>query len=391
MRVTAIVVSWNAADQLPACLDALDAQEHEDLEVLVVDNASTDRSAAVLREQLARPRRHPLHVRFNTVNRGFAGAVNDGLATTSADAVLVANVDVVAAPDLCSRLVAVLRDDEAVGSVQPRLLRPVPDRDGRTVLDTTGHVATRARLFRNRGEGEPDQGRYPRGEVFGVSGALALHRRAMLDDVAWRDPAGRLEHLTEDLFAFFDDVELDWRARLRGWRAVYEPEALAHHERGGAGPRRTARVEALNFTNRLLVVATCDDRAALLRASPLVLLTTLLKAGELAVTVPAALPEAVRRLAGLPAARRRRRQLLARALVPPREVVERWFVAFDGLGWVATWWRRVTGRAPGVAASRPTPRRRRARPRPARAPRSRRPRRPRARTPRSRRRPGPGR
>lgn len=389
MRVTAIVVSWNAAGQLAACLDALDAQDHEDLEVLVVDNASTDGSAAILREQLGRDRRHPLHVRFNTVNRGFAGAVNDGLATTAADAVLVANVDVVAGPDLCSRLVAVLHEEEAVGSVQPRLLRPVPGHDGGAIIDTTGHAATRARLFRNRGEGEPDQGRYPRGEVFGVSGALALHRRAMLDDVAWRDSAGRREYLTEDLFAYFDDVELDWRARLRGWRAVYEPDAVAHHERGGAGPRRTARVEALNFANRLLVVATCDDGAALLRASPLVLVTTLLKAGELAVTVPAALPEAVRRLAGLPAARRRRRQLLARALVPPGAVVERWFGAFDGRGWVATWWRRVTGRAPGVAASRPTPRRRR--PRPARSRRSRRPRSRRARAPRSRRPPGPGR
>lgn len=349
MRVTAVVVSWNAAPQLAACLASLDAQDHGDLEVLVVDNASTDGSLAILDAERARERRHPLRVVANAVNRGFAGAVNDALALTDAEAVLVANVDVAPAPDLVSRLVAALASDERTGSVQPRLLRPRSGPGGGDVIDTTGHLANRARLFRNRGEGEIDAGRYRRGEVFGVSGALALHRRAMLDDVAWRGVDGAREHLTEDLFAYFDDVELDWRARLRGWRAVYEPDAVARHERGGAGPRRTATVEALNFANRLLVVATCDHGPALLRVAPVVVLTTVLKGAELALTVPRALPPALGRLRrGLPAARRRRRELLGRATVPPAVVVARWFGPFDARAWVRTWWRRVRGRAPGV-------------------------------------------
>ncbi len=350
MRVIAVVVCWNAAPALRTCLAALDAQDHDDLDVVVVDNASTDGSDRILREELQRPRRHSLRVRFNGTNRGFAGAVNEAVAEAGdAEAVLVANVDIEPAPDLCSRLVAALREDPLVGSVQPLLLRTVPGRDGRDVIDTTGHIATRARLFRNRGEGELDADRYPRGEIFGVSGALALHRRTMLEDIAWRGPRGEREYLTEDLFAYFDDVELDWRARLRGWRAVYEPEAVGRHERGGAGPRRTPQVEALNFANRLLVVATCDHGPSLRRAAPLVALTTLVKAVELAVTIPRAVPAALRRLGGLPAARRRRRQLMSRAVVPPEVVVERWFGAFDARAWVRTWWRRIRGRAPGVA------------------------------------------
>ncbi len=349
MKVTAIVVSWNAAAQLPACLAALDAQDHADLEVLVVDNASGDGSVQLLERELAREHRHPLRVRFNATNRGFAGGVNDGLAESDAPAVLLANVDVEPSPTLVSQLVAALAADVTVGSVQPHLLRTVPGPDGRAVIDTTGHVATRARLFRNRGEGEPDEGRYERGEVFGVSGALALHRRAMLDDVAWRGPEGAGEYLTEDLFAYFDDIELDWRARLRGWRAVYEPDAVGRHERGGAGPRRTPVVEALNYANRLLVVATCDHGPLLLRSAPLVTVTTALKTLELAVTVPRALPGALRGLGRLPAARRRRRELQRRASVDPGVVVARWFEAFDARAWVRTWWRRVRGRAPGVA------------------------------------------
>jgi GT2 family glycosyltransferase len=348
VRVTAVVVAWNAAGHLRACLDALDAQDHPDLEVLVVDNASSDATPRVLTDLAGQSRRHPLRVRWNATNRGFTGAVNDALTESDADAVLIANVDVRPAPDMVSRLVAVLEQDPDCGSVQPRLHRMATDADGRRVLDTTGHLATRARLFRNRGEGQPDDGRFGRREeVFGVSGAMALHRRAMLDDVAWRRGDG-LEWLTEDLFAYFDDVELDWRARLLGWRAIYEPAAVGAHERGGAGPRRTARVEALNFSNRLLVVATCDAAASLRRAAPLVTVTTLLKLVELAISTPRALVPAVRRLGLLPAARRRRAELLARARVAPATVVDRWFEPFDPRDWVRTWWRRVRGRAPGV-------------------------------------------
>lgn len=343
MRVTVLIVSWNTAAQLPACLAAYDAQDHPDLEVVVVDNASTDGSDAVLTAALSSPRRHPLRVRSNRVNRGFAGAVNDGLALTDAPAVLLSNVDVVAAPDLVSRAVAALVADPRRGTVQPKLWRLGSGEP--PVLDTTGHVLTTARLVRNRGEGEVDRGQYDTPEeVLGASGAVVLHRRAMLDDVAWRYADGRREYLTEDLFAFFDDVELDLRSRIRGWRTWYEPRATGWHERGGAGPRRTPEVEALNLTNRWLTLLTCDDARALRPYAPLVLATSTLKLVELAVTVPAALLPALRRLRLVGRARRRRRQLLARAVVPPGEVVTRWAEPFRWRPWVRTWWHRTRGR-----------------------------------------------
>jgi GT2 family glycosyltransferase len=344
VRVAAIVVAWNSAADLPACLDALTAQDHDALEIVVVDNASADDTAELLRAWWAGAPR-PARVVTNRVNRGFAGGVNDGLATLGDDveAVLLVNPDARAAPDLVRRCVEVLHTRPDVGSVQPRLVRPPSAVGTPSVLDTTGHVFNSARLWRNRGEGEPDDGRHrDSGEVFGASGALVLHRRAMLDEVAWWHPDGTREVLTEDLFAFFDDVELDWRAQLFGWRCVYEPTATGIHERGGAGPRRTARVEALNYANRLLVVATCDDRGALARAAPLVAATTALKTVELALTEPRALPAGLWRLVrSLPAARRRRRQLQARARRPFAEVPARWVEPFRWRPWIATWWRRV--------------------------------------------------
>jgi GT2 family glycosyltransferase len=347
--VAVIVVNHETADALTDCLRAYDAQDHGPLELVVVDNASRDHSDRVLTELADRLERE-LRVIRNDDNRGFAGGINDGLAATSAPVVVFSNVDVVPRPDLVRRAVEALLADDRRGTVQPRLLRQVPDARGRVVVDTTGHVLDRARLVANRGEGEPDgQAHEVAGEVFGASGALVVHRRAMLDDVAWRTPAGR-EVLTEDLFAFFEDVELDWRARRFGWRAWYEPTAVATHERGGAGPRRTRRVEALNWANRLLVIVTCDDARALVRAAPLVVMVTLLKTVELVLTAPLALPAALGRLlSGLPAARRRRRQLDARARVDARHVVDEWVADFDARGWVRRWWWRVRGRSPGVA------------------------------------------
>lgn len=355
-RVVAVVVSWRQAHQLGACLAALDAQRDVELDVVVVDNASGDGSLELLTAAEAAPRVHPLTVVANATNRGFAGGVHDGLAAAPrpADAVWLVNVDCVPAPDHLARLVAVLEATPRCGAVQGRLERTVRAPDGGAVLDSTGVVATRARLFRDRDEGRPAaEVARPAAEVFGVTGACALLRSAALDDVRWSD--GTV--LTEDLFAYFDDVDLAWRLQRFGWSCRHEPAALAVHERGGAGPRRSAFVEELNAANRLLMLATHETWRTLRPGAPALVVTTALKSAELVVTVPRAWWPAVRRLRhGWSAARARAAELEARARVPADEVVARWFEPFPWRRWVATWWRRVRGRAPVVAGGGRRPR-----------------------------------
>jgi GT2 family glycosyltransferase len=246
---------------------------------------------------------------------------------------LVANPDALPPPDYLARATAALAGGERRASVQGKLLRTGPGQ----LIDTTGHLAFRTRLFRNRGEGQPDTGQYDTpGEVFGTSGALALYRMAALQDVAVDG-----EVFDETLFAFWEDVDLDWRMALRGWSAWYAPEATARHERGGAGPRRSAIVERLNFVNRFHVILKNDDPAALARALPEVGLTSLLKAGELALTVPSAFVRTFGAWRDVPAVLRKRRAVQTAATVAPAEVVRRWFQPFDYGLWVRTWWRRV--------------------------------------------------
>src|SRR5262249_58653681 len=122
-----------------------------------------------------------------------------------------------------------------IGSLSGKLLRGDPV-EGPSVIDSAGHVLYRNRTALNRGENEPDRGQFDEpAEVFGVCAAAALYRRAMLEDVRVGD-----DYFDSTFFAYLEDVDLDWRARLRGWKAWYAPAAVAIHERGHTGKRQTA-------------------------------------------------------------------------------------------------------------------------------------------------------
>lgn len=333
MRVTAIVVTWDSSSDIGACLASLDAQEQVVLDVIVLDNASRDDTCAIVETHLAAAPRHPTElVRFER-NLGFCGAVNRGIVRSTADAVLLVNPDAALDPRCTARLVDVLVAHPSCGSVQPKLLRPRADgadASAPDVIDTTGHVITRPRLVLNRGAGEADRGQFDEpGEVFGASGACVLHRRATLDDIARDATAGApvtgvSERLTEDLVAYFDDVEVDLRTRTRGWSARYEPSARVRHARAGASRRRRRRVRALNLSNHALVIVGTEGPRSLLADAATIVPVWLLRLAVATLRSPLAMMLALGRLRLMPGALRRGRLDRARAVVPVAEVIERW-------------------------------------------------------------------
>lgn len=351
MKVLACVVSWNSAAELPAAIATLRQQTHP-LDLVVIDNGSHDGSADVAE------RAGTVTVVRNTENRGFAGAANQGIAIAQArgaDAFFLCNPDIRLEAGYLAAAVAALAEQPRRAAVQGKLWRlapeagqgaeeradapatPPPGPSPGPVIDTTGHVAFATRLFRNRGEEQLDEGQYDEaGEVFGVSGAVALYRLGALEDVALDG-----EVFDEDLFAYWEDVDLDWRLQRRGWQAWYTPAARGWHERGGAGPRRSPMVERLNFANRFLVVVKNDDPVGLLLAAPGFVATSLLKGAELLLTVPGAFFAALGSVRLVPRMLAKRRRIAASATVTNRAVVRCWFVAFDYPAWVRTWWRRV--------------------------------------------------
>ena len=340
MKVTACVVSYNTAEHLPGALESLLAQTHPDLHVVVVDNDSNDGSADVAR------RYGDVEVIANRINNGFAGGANQGIARATDGAFFVLNPDVRLAPDHIANAVAAMQDDDRIAAVQGRLWRmSEADHaqpamvDGHRMIDTTGHTAHTNRVFRNRGGGEPDDGRYDDpADIFGISGCAGLYRLDALHDVAVDG-----EVYDEDLFAFFEDVDLDWRLKARGWRTRYTPDATGLHERGGQFARRSRFVERLSYRNWFLVVLKNDDPLSLLRQGHLFAATTWLRTVDIAVTVPSAFALAVADDIRMgPAFLRKRAAIDARRTVDNADIVDEWFGDFDYRAWFAERFGRST-------------------------------------------------
>lgn len=224
--VAVVIVAWNSARFLPGCLDSLLALERRPAEIVVVDNDSTDGGDTLVEE-----RYRDVRLIRSGGNVGFCRANNLGIAATAAPFVLALNPDTRLAPRFLEELLPAF-DDPRVGTACGKLLRF----DGVT-LDSCGLEPARSRQPRDRGYGTRDDGRYDRDEeVFGACGAAALYRRAMLEAVA--DPDAR--YFDEAFFAFWEDLDLAWRARRHGWTAEYRHRALGEHHRGGSETETSA-------------------------------------------------------------------------------------------------------------------------------------------------------
>jgi GT2 family glycosyltransferase len=212
--VSVVVVNWNGADHLDECLESLRRQTIRDaMQVVIVDNGSTDGSFDILRrfEGLIRLIR-------NETNVGFAVATNQGITASNTAYVALLNNDTVAEPDWLERLVEAMETAPDIGSCACKILSYYD----REVLDNTGHVVFADGLTRGRGRLERDLGQYDAvEEVFCASGCAVLLRRKMLDDVGLMDEA---------FFAYCEDADLGFRARLRDWHCVYVPKAVIYHK-----------------------------------------------------------------------------------------------------------------------------------------------------------------
>jgi GT2 family glycosyltransferase len=217
-RSAVVIPSWNTLEHLPGCLDSLAGQDAE-LELLVVDNGSTDGSLEYLR------RKGVPHVSLPE-NVGFAAAVNLGVARTSATAILVLNADTALEPACVGTLLEALNADPRLGGVQPRILQLESPRDVLRSADSArlysaGQALTRDGRAFERGMGEEQRSELlAGGEVFGVCGAACLLRRELFAELGGYDEA---------YFAFYEDVDLNMRARIAGWSFGYVREAVLWH------------------------------------------------------------------------------------------------------------------------------------------------------------------
>lgn len=307
--VSVVLVTWNSARYLRRCLEGIAHQTHTPLELIVVDNASTDDSVALV-EPVA------TQVIRNDSNRGFSAAVNQALRVARGEYVLLLNPDCHLLPDYAERLVAVLRDD--VGSATGLLIRA----EGFDIEPTSEIDSAGIRMTRSGRHLDIDARPSARSEVFGVSGAAAMFRGDFLRDVAIDG-----EIFDEDFFAYREDADLAWRGRLFGWRAVCEPAAVAYHVRRVTPEARRELPASINMhsvKNRFLLRMKNEGAYLAMRNAPYELVRDL-------VVIAAALTIELTSLPALFWLWRNRKRVLAkrRAIQQRRKVSDRqlagWF------------------------------------------------------------------
>lgn len=234
-----IVLNWNGEAWLAECVDSLLAQTYPRVEVIVVDNASSDRSVALVRDRYG----EKVRLIVNEANLGFAAGNNVGIAASKGAYVLLINNDAVADARWVAALVREAEADARVGMCASKIL----SYDDPGLIDSVGLLLSRDGLGRGRGRLERDAGRFNQpDDVLVPSGCAALYRRSMLDQIGLFD---------DEFFMYCEDLDLGLRGRLAGWRCRYVPGAVVRHRYSASAGRYSLRKVFLVERNRIWVMA----------------------------------------------------------------------------------------------------------------------------------------
>jgi len=225
MKLAIIIVNYNTALLTSACIKAILKEDYSfDYEIVVVDNASSDDSVALLRSDWPE-----VKVINNEENLGLAAGVNIGIKESRGEYILVLNPDIVVLHDAIEKLVKYLDGHERVGMVGGKLLSP----NGKLQFSCYRFYRLRTIVYRRTLLGKTKQGKK---EVSRFLMKDYDHKKAR--DVDWlmgaclmvkREAVKEVEGMDETFFLYFEDV--DWCRRFweSGWRVVYEPEAKFSH------------------------------------------------------------------------------------------------------------------------------------------------------------------
>ena len=245
-RLSVVILNWNGRRHLERYLPSVVAHTAGDAEVIVADNGSTDDSLQWLR--LTYP---DVKVIRLDRNYGFAGGYNRALKQVDSEYVLLLNSDVEVTAGWWQPLVEVLDTESDVAVVAPKLLADMErtkfEYAGASggFIDYLGYPFCRGRILSNV---EEDKGQYDdRRDIFWASGAAMCCRRELFESLGGFD---------EDFFAHMEEIDLQWRIQLAGWRIVIEPKSVVYHLGGGTLPASSRKV-FLNHRNNLAMLFKC--------------------------------------------------------------------------------------------------------------------------------------
>lgn len=220
-NVVVVIPNWNGEDFIAECLASLKEQSLKH-DVIVVDNGSVDSSVNIIEASFS----HVRVLRFDD-NAGFAGGVNRGIRPAlneQYEYIALFNNDAFADKHWLSNLVQAAEKHPEAGIVTGKFMRM-----DKKHVDSTGDCYSIWAMPFPRGRNEIDNGQYDTAEyVFSGTGGASLYRASMLEEIGLFD---------EEFFAYYEDVDISFRAQLYGWKVWYQPTAIAYHHVSGTSSK----------------------------------------------------------------------------------------------------------------------------------------------------------
>jgi GT2 family glycosyltransferase len=233
--ISAIILNWNGEQILEECLLSLQRQTYRPLEIIVVDNASTDDSVSAVKAKFP-----DVRLIVNERNLGFGGGNNIGIRVSRGRYILILNNDAWLEPGCIEQLKRSIEKNRRYGACASKIFLEGEE----DTLDAAGISIFPDGLSIGRGRLEKGYLYDREEEVFFSSGCACLYRREMLNDIGLFD---------EDFFAYADDTDMGWRAQLAGWKCIYNPKAIVYHKHSASSSAYSPLKAFLVERNRLWV------------------------------------------------------------------------------------------------------------------------------------------
>lgn len=257
--VAIVILNWNGKKYLQQFLPVLLASTYPNKKIVVADNASTDGSVEMLRQEFT-----SVEVITNPVNEGFAKGYNTALKKVTSDYYVLLNSDVEVTPNWIEPIINLMEQDKLIAACQPKILayhnKNYFEYAGASGgwLDAYGYPFSRGRIFDFL---EEDTGQYNEVEpCFWASGAALFVKAAVYH---------YLGGLDEYFFAHQEEIDFCWRVQLAGYKVYVHPGSVVYHIGGGTLPKENNLKVFLNFRNNLIMLAKNFDFGAALIKIPI--------------------------------------------------------------------------------------------------------------------------
>ena len=246
-KLAIVILNWNGAEMLKKYLPSVLQYSKDEAVVYVADNASTDNSIALLKEEFPEVKLILLEK-----NWGFAEGYNKALEQVEAEYYLLLNSDIEVTPGWLTPMLSFMDSHEEVAACQPKLLS-IFQRDNFEYagacggyLDRYGYPFCRGRVF---DVVEQDHGQYDEpAKVHWATGAALLVRARIYKEVGGLDAR---------FFAHQEEIEMCWRMRICGYQIYCLPQSKVYHVGGGTLPKSNPMKTYLNFRNNLTMLYKC--------------------------------------------------------------------------------------------------------------------------------------